>query len=210
LSWDKAFVVGVPVVLALLAIPVLLGALTGGPAGPGYGYGGGPPTLPADMDLALKNVPVNTTVNATGPNGAVVAYSLPTVVDEDTPKPAVSCVPPSGSTFAIGTTQVTCTVRDADDANSPVVATFGVSVKGAAAQLQDLHESVVNVGPGSSFADQVQSAINAFNAGDTASACSQLSATIHYASAQSGRLLTVAQASSLISSAQRIQAVMGC
>ena len=81
-----------------------------------------------DNDLGLTNMPANITTNATGPQGAVVTYTLPTVVDEDSPLPTASCTPASGSTFPIGTTTVTCTVSDSDDTNSPVSQSFIVTV----------------------------------------------------------------------------------
>jgi len=82
----------------------------------------------ADTDLALTGVPVDVTVTATGPSGAVVSYAQPTAVDEDSTSPAVSCSPASGSTFPVGTTLVTCTATDADDAPTSVSATFRISV----------------------------------------------------------------------------------
>lgn len=84
---------------------------------------------PPDNDLALTNIPTTITTNATSSQGAVVTYSLPTVVDEDSPLPAASCTPASGATFAIGTTTVTCTVSDSDDINSPVSQSFSVVVQ---------------------------------------------------------------------------------
>ncbi len=51
------------------------------------------------------------------------------MVDEESPLPPVSCTPASGSTFPVGTTTVTCTVRDSDDTNSPVSASFQVVVQ---------------------------------------------------------------------------------
>src|SRR5581483_1232621 len=68
------------------------------------------------------------TTNATGPSGAAVNYVAPTVVDEDSPLPPVVCDHASGSTFAIGTTTVTCTVSDADDTPTTVSASFTVTV----------------------------------------------------------------------------------
>jgi predicted outer membrane repeat protein len=82
-----------------------------------------------DSDLGLTNMPSNITTNATSSQGAVVTYTLPTVVDEDNPLPPVNCSPASGSTFAIGTTNVTCTVSDSDDSNSPVSQSFSVTVQ---------------------------------------------------------------------------------
>ncbi len=82
-----------------------------------------------DNDLGLSNMPANITTNATSSQGAVVTYTLPTVVDEDNPLPTASCAPASGGTFAIGTTTVTCTVSDSDDTNSPVSQSFSVTVQ---------------------------------------------------------------------------------
>lgn len=44
-----------------------------------------------DADLELTNVPAPIPANATSSSGAVVAYTLPTVVDEDSPLPTVGC-----------------------------------------------------------------------------------------------------------------------
>ncbi len=79
-----------------------------------------------DTDLALANIPADITIN----NSAVptvVTYTLPTAVDEDADA-TVSCDPPSGSIFAVGVTTVTCTAADSGDLNSPVSATFTVTV----------------------------------------------------------------------------------
>ncbi len=83
-----------------------------------------------DADLGFSNVPANIAVNATSSQGAVVTYTSPTATDEsgDIPAATVSCVPTSGSTFAIGTTTVTCTANDADDAPGSVSQSFGVTV----------------------------------------------------------------------------------
>ena len=52
-------------------------------------------------------------VDAAGPEGAVVTYALPTASDAVDGAVAVSCAPASGTTFPVGTTLVTCTARDA-------------------------------------------------------------------------------------------------
>jgi hypothetical protein len=49
---------------------------------------------------------------ATSPDGAVVTFTA-SATDAVTDSPAVTCTPASGSTFAIGTTPVTCTATDA-------------------------------------------------------------------------------------------------
>ena len=53
----------------------------------------------------------NITATATGAAGAIVSYPTPTVTDAM--GATVSCVPPSGSTFPVGTSTVLCTATDA-------------------------------------------------------------------------------------------------
>ena len=81
-----------------------------------------------DTDLALTNVPADITAVATGVSGAAVSFTAPTAIDEDTNLPSVTCDPASGSTFAVGTTTVTCSATDLDDSPATVTATFNVSV----------------------------------------------------------------------------------
>lgn len=84
-----------------------------------------------DSDLALTGLPADITVNPTSASGAVVSYAPPTATDEGGETPTVKCDPASGSTFPIGTTTVTCTATDSDDANSPRSATFTITVNKA-------------------------------------------------------------------------------
>jgi hypothetical protein len=59
--------------------------------------------------------PSNITTTATGPSGKVVNYTIPPIVFyPDCPFGpfTITCVPPSGSTFPVGTTTVTCTGSD--------------------------------------------------------------------------------------------------
>jgi hypothetical protein len=58
---------------------------------------------------------------ATGPDGAVVTYPLPTATDTVDPSVDVSCDPGSGSRFALGATQVDCTAVD-DSGNESTLA----------------------------------------------------------------------------------------
>jgi HYR domain len=165
--------------------------------------------LVKDNDLALHGVPGNSTVNATSPSGAIVSYTSPTVGDEETP-PAMTCNHPSGSTFPIGTTTVTCAATNADDTPSTVTASFTVTVKGALAQLSDLLTFVRPLPPGTSLATKTQNAINYYKAGDTADTCSTLSSIISEAKAQSGKKLTSTQAAAVVSAATRMRSVVGC
>jgi len=61
-----------------------------------------------------------------GPPGEVVSFSV-TVTDTNDPHPTLACVPPSGSFFPRGTTQVTCTATDA--AGNQAVTQFPVTVR---------------------------------------------------------------------------------
>ena len=52
--------------------------------------------------------------------------------------------------------------------------------------------------------------LNAVKAGQTATACSDLSDFIGEAQSQSGKGLTVSQANQVIAAAKQVQAVLGC
>jgi N-acetylneuraminic acid mutarotase len=104
------------------------GAGTSGPLSTAEAFDTG--TAPPDSDLGLTGMPANVTTYAAGVAGSAVSYQAPTATDEagDIQGPTVSCDHPSGSTFAITTTTVTCTASDGDDTPSSVSRTFTVSV----------------------------------------------------------------------------------
>jgi hypothetical protein len=82
---------------------------------------------PADTTPPVLNgVPDSVTVTTTG-DSAVVTWPDPTATDDTDPSPTVSCSPASGSTFALGTTTVTCTATDAS--GNSVSASFDVTVE---------------------------------------------------------------------------------
>jgi hypothetical protein len=74
----------------------------------------------------LHGLPADITAEATSAAGATVTYATPTATDTVDPSPTVSCAPPSGSAFALGTTTVTCTATDASGNHS--AASFHVTV----------------------------------------------------------------------------------
>ena len=162
----------------------------------------------ADDDLALTGMPQNITTNATGPSGAIVTYKLPGVTDGDSP--LVGCSPAPGSTFAIGTTTVTCTAIDSDDNPASVSQTFTITVNGASSQLSALYQAVQGVGPGTSLATKVQQAQSEYSAGDTVDACSALAAFTHQVNAQYGKSIATPIANTLLLAAARIRAVIAC
>jgi hypothetical protein len=55
---------------------------------------------------------VSVSLEAVGPSGASAAYETPTAVDAVSGPAPVICEPPSGSTFPVGATPVTCTATD--------------------------------------------------------------------------------------------------
>ncbi len=77
-----------------------------------------------DTTAPVLALPEDITVTATGPSGAVVTYSA-TATDNGGSVP-VTCFPPSGSIFAIGTTTVNCTATDA--AGNDATGSFTVTV----------------------------------------------------------------------------------
>jgi lysophospholipase L1-like esterase len=70
---------------------------------------GGSPGEPTSTDLRLS-CPAPQTVGASGQT-AVVTFEAPTVTGGRAPV-SVSCSPPSGASFPLGTSTVTCTARD--------------------------------------------------------------------------------------------------
>jgi predicted extracellular nuclease len=68
----------------------------------------------------------NITVDATGPSGTVVAFTVPLSHDAVAGTQPTACAPASGSTFAIGVTTVTCTATDGSGNTSH--STFTVTV----------------------------------------------------------------------------------
>ena len=163
----------------------------------------------ADADLAIAS-PADMTANATSTSGVTLGYTPPAVTDpDDVAAPAADCSPAPASEFPIGTTTVTCTATDPDDSNSPVTASFTITVKGAAAQLTDLDQAVQAAGTGTSLADKIAQAQAYLAAGDITDAASTLGAFIGEVKAQTGKSIPAQQASQLITDARRIMAAMG-
>lgn len=79
-------------------------------------------------DTTAPTIALHDDVTAVGSSaGATVNYTIPTSTDDiDGPVP-VSCTPPSGSTFPLGSTLVTCTSHDAAG-NNATPSTFTVIV----------------------------------------------------------------------------------
>jgi len=165
-----------------------------------------------DVDPPVLTLPANITVDATSLGGAAVAYSV-TSTDAVDPLPVVSCSPPSGSTFAVGTTTVACTATD-NSANSSS-GSFTVTVVGANDQLVRLMQSVV---ASSRLPQAVRNLLlnaaanfNPNNAAQRRAVCNALAAFIPFVQRLAAtHAISAAQASEWIADANRIRAVLGC
>jgi len=85
-----------------------------------------PSVVQDDVDPVFNNI-ADITVSATNPNGALVNYATPIATDNVDPAPVVVCAPPSGSTFPIGDTLVTCTATD--NSGNSAQTTFTITVE---------------------------------------------------------------------------------
>jgi DNA/RNA endonuclease G (NUC1) len=79
-----------------------------------------------DTTPPVITVPANITAEATSAAGAVVTYSASAVDQVDGPT-TVTCIPVSGSTFALGTTTVNCSSTDAH--NNTANKSFSITVR---------------------------------------------------------------------------------
>ena len=168
-------------------------------------------TVKVDKTKPVLTVSANVTVNATSPAGATVTYTAPTATDpggSGVVAASVGCSPGSGTVFAIGTTTVNCSATDV--AGNTQTGSFTVHVNSAAEQLSTLLPQVTGVGSGTSLADKVKQIQAYVAANDKANACSGLTDFISAVKAQSGKKLTVAQATSFSAQAQNIEAALGC
>ncbi len=82
-------------------------------------------TIRIDLTHPSLSVPNTLTVTATSSAGAPVTYAV-TASDAIDPNPVVTCLPASGSTFAVGTTAVNCTAIAVSGSRS--TATFNVII----------------------------------------------------------------------------------
>jgi hypothetical protein len=83
----------------------------------------------ADTTPPVIACPANIVAQSTGPAGASVNFSV-SASDACTVTPSLSCNPPSGSTFPIGSATVNCTATD--DAGNMATCSFTVTVNSSA------------------------------------------------------------------------------
>ena len=164
-----------------------------------------------DTTPPLLTVPGNSVVDATSPSGAVVFY-VASARDIAAGVVPVTCRPPSGSNFPIGNTTVTCTASD--PSGNTRGSAFAVTVLSAPTQIANLANSVTSLGLQSGIATSLTGKLNAAlaaaTAGDLVTACRKLQDFINETHAQAGKKISTGDAASLIATAQRIRAVLGC
>ena len=93
-----------------------------------------------DNVAPVVHAPADLTLEATGPAGAVANYTATAEDQQDGAVPVTFSVP-SGSSFAIGTTQVTATATDS--AGNTSTATFNVTVRDTAGPALSLPSDVI-------------------------------------------------------------------
>jgi HYR domain len=164
-----------------------------------------------DTTPPVVTVPADLAVDATGPAGSKVTYAAPAKDDTD-PSPTVACSPASGNTFAIGTTDVTCTATDAS--GNHAAASFRVHVRGAGEQIARLIDKTLafldQPALGPALRSQLQTAFDAFAGKHPKSACLALDLYVAAVKLAPARTLTQAEKTELVADARRIRAVVGC
>jgi hypothetical protein len=84
----------------------------------------------SDAEPPTIQCPANLSVDiGTGQASGVVTYTAP-VVNDNVPGVSVACAPPSGATFPLGITTVTCTARDSG--GNQATCAFSITVLGGA------------------------------------------------------------------------------
>jgi hypothetical protein len=92
----------------------------------------------------------NLLLEATSPSGAVATFSNPSASDTVDSSVAVGCVPPSGSTFGLGTSSVICTATD--DSGNSSNSSFDVTVQDTTAPSLSLPSDITAEATGSTGA----------------------------------------------------------
>ena len=161
---------------------------------------------PPDVIPPVVETPGAITANATSSAGAVVTYTVQAT--DNVGVVSLVCVPPSGSVFAIGTTTVQCTARDA--AGNTGTGVFRVRVKGAPEQILDLAVFVGNTPMPVLLKLRLLTALAvAFaNQANKTEACAAMSAFVQIVQTSTG--IPAAAKNQMLLDANRIRAVLGC
>ena len=166
---------------------------------------------PVDTTPPVLQLPGATTVDATTPAGAIVSYTASASDDQD-PSPAVSCTPPSGASFPIGSTTVACTATDV--AGNRASGSFVVTVRGAPAQIVALVDKTLAYLDAptleATLKAQLEGAAAALIQNTKPAACKAMTLYIAAVRLAPASVLTAAEKADLVADATRIKAVIGC
>lgn len=134
-----------------------------------------PPDTTPPIVTSVSNIPQ---VEATSPAGAVVTYVAPTATDDVDGSVPVTCVLPSGSTFAIGLSTVVCTATDAHGNSAST--SFTVSVVDDVPPLVTVPAAITREATGPAGATASFSGVSASDAVDGAltPTCTQASGSV--------------------------------
>ena len=161
----------------------------------------------------FTSCPVNITIEATCPTGAIATYATPTATDNCGVTVTRTTGPASGSVFPIGTTTV---VHTADDGHgNTATCTFTVTVLTPQAIIQNLINSVnassLTGTQKNGLLAKLNAALNAINSGQQNVACNKLSEFVNnVGNLISQGSLTAAQGNAWISSANHVRNTIGC
>lgn len=149
-------------------------------------------------------------LDATSPSGAVTTFTA-AASDAAPLAPPVTCVPASGSTFAVGTTNVVCSATDA--AGNTASGTVAITVVGAEDQIAALERWVEQLPIEAQLQKQLLSALKKGEAaavsGDQQAACKELAKVVSIVN-KAGTRLTKAQVNKILNDVDRIRAVLAC
>lgn len=150
------------------------------------------------------------TVASTNGTDAVVGWTATAVDDRDGPV-AVTCDPPSGSTFPVGATTVTCVAADQAGNTSEVRFVVTVTAPDPMVLLGErLTAITVPQGIRNALRAKYDDAVARFEAGDIAGGCEALGALGNQVSAQTGKKISTADAALLQAAVAAARAANDC
>ena len=181
-----------------------------------HGFDGNSATKSFKVTVVDKTPPTLTTpselvADAVSPGGSALEFTA-TAADRVDGEIVPTCMPTSGSTFAIGDTTVTCHATDAS--GNTGTASFNVHVKGAGEQLADLKTQVEALALERSVAERLGMQIAGIRKhlaeGRTNAVCGGLADLVAEVQKESGKRLTPEQPERLVADSLRIRAVVAC
>jgi HYR domain-containing protein/immunoglobulin I-set domain protein len=173
-------------------------------------------TLGVDSTPPTISCPANIVLEPTCPSGAIATYTAP-VGSDNCPGATTTRTAglASGSVFPIGTTTVTYTVTDA--AGNSASCSFSVTVKSAAATVQDLITRTQALQPpltgpqAQGLVSKLNQALTSINSGNLSAACGKLADYVTQVQNYiNNGTLSSAQGQPLIDSANRVRNTIGC